>query len=258
MAEKGFWDEFDEETPPVAEDADLTDLVGQGQDWETFEREQENRSQQIEAIAPSSSIAEESEESPVLKGEIEALLFMTNRPLHLEDMALMLNRPLDEVVDAMSELLGDYAFRGESSLEIEDGEEGYILQVRRTYQHLVNKMMPMDLSTASLRTLSVIAIKAPILQKELIDLRGSTAYDHVKELLSHKLISKNRHGSSYRLNLTPTFHQLFKLSGDKKELDVLVDTELAVERETRQRIMATSIESPEALESLSLSVALDD
>lgn len=257
MAEKGFWDEFDEDTPPLAEDADVADLVGQSKDWEAFELAQEKRPQEKMTLSKAPA-EDDTEETPVLKGEIEALLFMTNRPLHLEDIALMLERPLGEVIDAMSELLGDYAFRGDSSLEIEDGEEGYILQIRRSYQHLVNKMMPMDLSTAALRTLSVIAIKAPILQKELIELRGSTAYDHVKELLSHKLISKNRHGSSYRLNLTPTFHQLFKLSGDKKELDVLVETELSVEKESRQKIMNTSIEAPEALESLSLSVSLED
>jgi segregation and condensation protein B len=162
------------------------------------------------------------------------------------------------VVDAVSELLSDYNFREDSSLEIDDSEEGYILQIRKPYQHLVNKMIPMDISTAALRTLSVIAIKSPLLQKDLIELRGASAYDHVKELLSHKLISKNRSGVSYRLNVTPTFHQLFKLSGDKKDLDVLVESELGLEKEQRQQALKAPLEDITSLDDLALSVSLDD
>jgi len=83
---------------------------------------------------------------------------------------------------------------------------------------------------------------------------GATADDHVKELLSHKLISKNRSGVSFRLNVTPTFHQLFKLCGDKKDLDVLVESELGLEKEQRQQALKAPLE---ALPN-SLGVDLDD
>ena len=245
-----FWDEFDEASTAV-EDADLGDVVGREDDFQAFEASQSKTPLPSEAPAREASPPAD-DDAPCLKGEIEALLFMTSRPLHMEDMALLLERPLDHVVDAVSELLSDYNFREASSLEIDDSEEGYILQVRKPYQHLVNKMIPMEISTAALRTLSVIAIKAPLLQKELIDLRGATAYDHVKELLSHKLISKNRSGVSFRLNVTPTFHQLFKLSGDKKDLDVLVESELGLEKEQRQQ----ALQAP--LEALPSSLDLDD
>jgi segregation and condensation protein B len=234
----------------TSEEAVVEDIAGKELDWAEAELQREAALKQREVSRKANALKQQAmmhddadEEATCAKGDIEALLFMTNRPLPVEEMALLIERSLDETVEALTELIGDYAFRGDSSLEIDDSAEGYILQVRKPYTHLMNTMIPVDLSTGALRTLSVLAIRAPMLQKELIDLRGASAYDHVKELLRHKLVSKNRSGVSYRLNLTPVFHQLFRLTGDKSELDVLVESEMAVEREERQRFSNTAVSS---------------
>ena len=104
-----------------------------------------------------------------LKGRIEAVLFLTSRPLKLDELATLVEAPIFETEDALIELVQDYGFRDDSVLEIDDGAEGYILQLRTEYKPLVNKMIPMDISVASVRTLSVIAIRGPLLQKDLID-----------------------------------------------------------------------------------------
>ena len=160
-----------------------------------------------------------------LKGRIEAVLFLTSRPLKLDELATLVEAPIFETEDALIELVQDYGFRDDSVLEIDDGAEGYILQLRTEYKPLVNKMIPMDISVASVRTLSVIAIRGPLLQKDLIEMRGSSAYDHIQELLKLKLVHKKREGRSYMVSVTSKFHQHFKLKGDKKELDFLVDAE---------------------------------
>jgi segregation and condensation protein B len=160
-----------------------------------------------------------------LKGRIEAVLFLTSRPLKLDELATLVEAPIFETRDALIELVQDYGFRDDSVLEIDDGAEGYILQLRTEYKPLVNKMIPRDISVASVRTLSVIAIRGPLLQKDLIEMRGSSAYDHIQELLKLKLVHKKREGRSYMVSVTSKFHQHFKLKGDKKELDFLVDAE---------------------------------
>jgi segregation and condensation protein B len=238
-----------------AEDAALDDITGHEADWAeaTEARERAYRHTLLREQGARSAEPEDADEEPAcLKGEIEALLFMTNRPLPIEEMALLLESTLDATAEALTELIGDYAFRSETSLEIDDSPEGYILQIRRPYHHLLNAMIPMDISAAALRTLSVLAIRAPMLQKDLIELRGATAYEHVKELLRHKLISKNRSGVSYRLNLTPTFHQHFKLTGSRQELDVLVESELASERQQREQASTLSDRPDTSLEGLGL------
>ena len=79
--------------------------------------------------------------------------------------------------------------------------------------------MPVDLSTASLRTLATVALKKRILQSELVDLRGSGAYDHIKELLQHGFIERKRQseGRSFWISLTEKFHRTFALNNAAAE-----------------------------------------
>jgi segregation and condensation protein B len=168
------------------------------------------------------SLAPDAKEALSLKGRLEAALFLTGRPLSIVELGELLNASCESIEESLVELIQDYAFRDESALEIDDSD-GYILQVKADYQPVVEQMLPMEISAGALRTLSAIAIKAPILQSELIEMRGSTAYEQIQELLAHKLVSKKRKGRSYLLNVTQTFHQHFKLLGDKKELEFLVD-----------------------------------
>jgi segregation and condensation protein B len=156
-----------------------------------------------------------------LKGRLEAVLFLTGKALSVQDIAAMLESPYEETENALVDLMGDYNFREESSLEIDD-TDGYILQVKEEYSDIVHKMMPLEMTSAELRTLSAIAIKAPVLQSDLIEWRGSVAYDHIAHLLKRKLITKRREGRSYILNVTRSFHEYFKLTADKKDLAHLV------------------------------------
>lgn len=156
-----------------------------------------------------------------LKGKIEAVLFLTGRALQVGEIAEQLAEPVEVVEEALLALIHDYACRDDSALEIDD-VDGYILQIKDEYSPVVNQMVPIELSVAALRTLSAIALHGPILQSDLITIRGGAAYDHIKELLSHKLVSKRRKDRSYMLNVTPTFHEYFKLTGDKDELKEII------------------------------------
>ncbi len=179
-----------------------------------------------------------------LKGRVEAVLFLTGKALSVQDIAAMLESPYEETENALVELMGDYNFREESSLEIDD-TDGYILQVKEEYSDIVHKMMPLEMTAAELRTLSAIAIKAPVLQSDLIEWRGSVAYDHIAHLLKRKLITKRREGRSYILNVTRSFHEYFKLTADKKDLAHLVKL---IGKEGGKSL--TDVEMPPAFEGL--------
>jgi segregation and condensation protein B len=158
------------------------------------------------------------EDTRLLKGRLEATLFLTGRPLHLRELAELLGVTTDSVETAMGALLGDYAFRGDDcALEIDD-TDGYILQVKAAYQDVVQTMVPLEVSAGALRTLSVIAVKSPMAQKDLIALRGSAAYDHLGELLEKKLIARRREGRSYVISTTRQFEAAFKLTEEKQAL----------------------------------------
>ena len=105
-----------------------------------------------------------------LKSRIEAVLFVTAKALTLEEIATYLDKEPEEVEQALLDLIMDYASR-DGALEIDD-ENGYILQVREEYSDIVEKICPIDLKPAVLRTLLVIALKEPIRQTELVKLRS--------------------------------------------------------------------------------------
>jgi segregation and condensation protein B len=70
------------------------------------------------------------------------------------------------------------------------------------------------LGIGELRTLAAVAIKGPIAQTDLVDLRGSGAYQHVQELVLQGFVRKRRQsdGRSYWIQVTDKFHQYFQLN----------------------------------------------
>ncbi len=162
-----------------------------------------------------------------LKSRIEAVLFVTGRAVELKEIAEILGAEEPEVEEAILELIMDYSAR-DGALEIDD-ENGYILQVKEEYMDIVEKLCPVDISNAVLKTLAVIYLKQPIRQSELKELRGSTAYEHVQELLNLGLISrkKDKNGRSYNLKTTPKFTEYFKIKGNSEILSKMSTDRLA-------------------------------
>ena len=161
-----------------------------------------------------------------LKSRIEAVLFVTAKALTLEEIATYLDKEPEEVEQALLDLIMDYASR-DGALEIDD-ENGYILQVREEYSDIVEKICPIDLKPAVLRTLLVIALKEPIRQTELVKLR-SASYEHVAELVEKGLVSKHKdkNGRSINIKTTPKFAEYFKLKGDTRALAQKLEQDLA-------------------------------
>ncbi len=166
-----------------------------------------------------------------LKARIEAVLFTTAQALSIKEIAEILNEEdLEKTEEAMLELIMDYSSRP-GALEIDD-ENGYILQVKEEHMDIVEKLCPVELKPATLRTLSVIALKEPIRQTDLKELRGSNAYEHIQELLEKGLISrtKDKNGRSYNLKTTPKFAEYFKLKGDTRSLAKLLEIDKGIKQ----------------------------
>ena len=158
-----------------------------------------------------------------LKSKIEAVLFVTAKAMQPSEIAEILNADVEEVESALLDLMFDYSSR-DGALEIYD-EDGYIIQVKAEHLDIVEKLCPVELKPAVVKTLTVIALKEPIRQTELKEMR-SNAYEHIQELLEKGLISrtKDKNGRSYNLKTTPKFAEYFKLKGDAKTLATLLDT----------------------------------
>lgn len=143
---------------------------------------------------------------------IEAILYLKAQPLSLSKIVEYAHCDRDDAEDALIELMQDYAHR-DSALEIVETDGGFSLQLRKTYQSMVNSLVPVDLGVGAQRTLAAIALKGPIAQTDLVELRGSGAYQHVQELVEKGFVQKRRlsSGRSYRVQITDQFYQYFQI-----------------------------------------------
>ena len=150
-----------------------------------------------------------------LPARLEAILYLKGRPLELGELAAIAGIDRDETELALITLMADYAHR-DTALEIHQEGQHYALQLRAGLGDLVQNLLPVDLSVAALRTLATLALKKRLLQSELVELRGSGAYDHIRELLAQDFIERRRQsdGRSYWLTLSEKFHRTFSLKAD--------------------------------------------
>jgi segregation and condensation protein B len=175
------------------------------------ESSQESRRAEGRAVTPASAAA-----SLSLPARLEAILYLKGRPLGLAELAELAGVERDEAELGLITLMADYAHR-DTALEVRQDGRHYSLQLRDCLAGLVQNLLPVDLSTAALRTLATIALRKRILQSELVELRGSGAYEHIKELLAQNFIERRRQsdGRSYWLSLSEKFHRTFAIRAEE-------------------------------------------
>ena len=147
-----------------------------------------------------------------LSAKIEAILYLKGQALSLSQIAEYAGCDRAQAEDALIELMNDYAHR-DSALEVIETERGYSLQLREAFQDVMQDLVPAELKLGALRTLAAIALKGPLLQTELVDLRGSGVYEHVRELVDLDLVRRRRppDSRSFMVQVTDKFHQYFQV-----------------------------------------------
>lgn len=191
-----------------------------------------------------------------LKAKVEAVLFMTDKPIQAAAIARIINADVQQVRQTMLELIREYEERP-GGLQITD-EGGYAFQVKDEYSSLMNEFAPVEMSAALLRTLSAICIKQPVMQSEIIRVRGAGAYEHIKELVSRELIAKKDDGRSPILTTTKKFQDYFRLTKDGGELRSYLKKQVKKAEAAAQAAAAATTEVQAADKQLELPVVAGD
>ena len=175
--------------------------------------------------------------------KIEAILYLKGKPLSIGEIAEYAACDRASAQEGIIELIDEYA-RRDSALEVVETSKGYSLQLRSDFHELVNTLIPVELGVGALRTLAAIALNEPILQSELIDVRGSGAYQHVQELVEQGFVKKRRDSDSrsYSLQVTPKFHQYFQIEQLPKSLSLgRKEKQLELNLESQETTAATPV-----------------
>ena len=146
---------------------------------------------------------------------IEAVLYFKGRPITKKDLSEITNTDINSINESIKDLKNKYS-NPNSAIVLNEVNNSFCLELKSSLNDFVEDLLPSDLKTSELRTLATIAIKKKILQSDLILLRGSGAYEHIKELLEKKFIVKRKQkdGRSFWLSLSEKFFQTFAVSDE--------------------------------------------
>ena len=128
-----------------------------------------------------------------LMAVLEAIVYVTDEPLTLDQMARALEQPKERVALILEQLLAEYD-RPERGLTIREVAGGFKMTTRPEHHEAVRQFVrnlnpPLKLSLPALETLAVIAYKQPITAPEIMEIRGVQGAGVLKTLLDRKLIT---------------------------------------------------------------------
>ncbi len=176
--------------------------------------------QQIDETSSKPEISSAEQKARNEKSLIEAALYVSGRPLDLNELCWVLKtRSKEKAKRTVKTLINDYTQRNLALEILELKDERYVLQLKHDFTPHVKKLVNRPLlSVGPLKTLSYIAYRQPISQKRVIDVRGHHAYGHIKMLRDMSLVTTERSGRSMLLRTTEYFADYFGLNRDMASL----------------------------------------
>jgi len=170
----------------------------------------------------------------ISKNLIEGALYASGSPLDIEELSTKLEMPKKLTEELVNELAFEYLERNSALIIAQVGEK-WQMQLKPEYTEQVSKFAKGGgIAERYLRTLTVIALKQPILKSLLIKLRGAGAYEHVKYLLDNDLILAVKKGRTHELTTTDKYSEMFGLPKDMRELKRVMISQLGVEPEIKR------------------------
>lgn len=152
--------------------------------------------------------------------KLEAALYVAGRPLNLKTLGSIIGTRSKKKVRVLVDILLTSYQKRDSALELSELKgERFVLQLKPQYvSHVKRLAMRPLLSKGPLKTLAYIAYRQPILKRKVISVRGSHAYNHLKELKTLNLITTETFGRTKIIKTTDTFADYFNLSHDLRSL----------------------------------------
>jgi len=141
---------------------------------------------------------------------IEATLFMSPKPVSIEEVSKVVNnKNLALLEGILSGLIEEYKLR-DSAIEIVRETDGFKMKVKKDFeQHVMHLAGTLQYSKAVMKTLAYIAYRQPVKQSQVIKFRSTKAYEEVKLLEEKGLISREKKGVTFILRTTKKFLEYF-------------------------------------------------
>ncbi|PIN81121.1 SMC-Scp complex subunit ScpB [Candidatus Woesearchaeota archaeon CG10_big_fil_rev_8_21_14_0_10_32_9] len=148
--------------------------------------------------------------------KIEAVLFASGKYLSEDQIAELIGVQKKDLKHALTELEKHYSTI-ETSLKVFKEGDAWKLNVKEEFTGIIkNLVSEAEMPKPVMETLAIVAYKNPILQSEVIDTRGSGAYDHISILEDKGFITREKQGRTFKLKVTDKFYEYFDVDGVSK------------------------------------------
>ena len=149
-----------------------------------------------------------------IKNKIEAVLFTVGRHVDIDELSQLTGvASKGSLNDAIKSLVEDYKKR-ECSLEIIEENEKFKLNIKKEYLHVTTKLLDQtEFDKPTQETLALVAYRQPVIQSDIVKLRGNTAYDHISKLKEMDFVVSEKFGRTRLLKTTQKFYDYFDVVG---------------------------------------------
>ncbi len=147
---------------------------------------------------------------------VEAILFSSDRPLRVGEIAKVTSLSSVEISKAMKKLRKEYEER-DGAIEIARIGNKYVMQLRSEYVEYGYAMGKKEMRDDVLKTLAIIAYYQPITQSKLREIIGTRVYAHIDELKKRGFVYGKRTGRTIVLRTTKRFNEYFGIDASKPQ-----------------------------------------
>jgi segregation and condensation protein B len=145
----------------------------------------------------------------VKKALVEAALFISENPLTLDRLSRITGIKKKSLREIVNEIKKEFDSTSHG-IELVLTGEGYRFTVKDEFLDKVSSLTThSDISRGALRTLSIVALRQPILQSEIVRIQGNKAYNYIKDLERRKLIKTEKAGRTRAISTTKEFERYF-------------------------------------------------
>jgi segregation and condensation protein B len=213
-------------------------------------------SEQPAATVPAADVARAH-----LKGLIEALVFVSEHPMSINEIAKAAGGADKKLVRQLAdELRQDYTRRG---IQFDDVAGGLVFRTNAAYAPFIRDVSakrPVRMTRAQLETLAIVAYRQPLTRPEVDDIRGVDSGPVLKTLLDRDLVrilgKKDEPGRPLLYGTAPSFLEFFGLKSLKDLPNLREFTELSDDsRRVFDREMAGEGDEPTTADVESLAAA---
>lgn len=151
-----------------------------------------------------------------LEEKVEAILYASENPLSVSDLATVLGENKDSVMKALRALIRDYRKRT-TSLDIVRTGIRYKMQLKNEFSDLVTPVSKREISNLELRILGFVAANSQCLRGDVIQHFGERARTPLEGLVHRKFLNAHKYRNTEQYTVTREFYRYFNIG--KKDLE---------------------------------------